>query len=381
MNHFQKIDVNSVHENDDYEGSSTMRLSCFLHSLQLCIRDGRTNASYMSKTLGKCRTLAKFSHKSGKMADILEQLNKYISKANITRWNSEYMLVKSILSIRRKDLDVIISSIEHPIKFSNNDFVIFQEIVDVLEPFNEISITCQSETVVTASLVVPAIVHLIVHLCDVKGNVLFCTNLVQQLQLSIETRFAGIVNRLNQLNVEENDPFNDSVYFMAAVLDPSFKFLWLRDLKLSDNAENRLKQSVIQLILDEINKDLTISSTKSFDYSNSFISKPKKWKLFVYDDVNPDQSNGSTIVDPVTELDAYLNDPIRSKFSEYWLHCRMHHLKKLVLRIFSVQASSAHIERVFSHAGLILSQRRAKMGEQLFKELVFLKVNQALFLK
>ena len=72
----------------------------------------------------------------------------------------------------------------------------------------------------------------------------------------------------------------------------------------------------------------------------------------------------------MSELESYLNDPIKAKFSDYWLQSRMNHLKRLVLRIFSVQASSAPIERVFSHAGIILSQRRTKMNEQLFKELV-----------
>ncbi|CAF4500177.1 unnamed protein product, partial [Rotaria magnacalcarata] len=79
--------------------------------------------------------------------------------------------------------------------------------------------------------------------------------LVQQLELSIEKRFAGIINRINQVKIEDNDQFNDPVYFIAAVLDPSFKFLWLRDLKLTANTENRLKHDVIQLILDEINKN------------------------------------------------------------------------------------------------------------------------------
>jgi hypothetical protein len=267
---------------------------------------------------------------------------------------------------------------ENPVKFSNNDIITLKESIDILEPFYEISIKCQSETIVTASLVVPAIVHLIVHLRDIKENLLFCNKLVQQLQSSMEARFTGILNRLNQLDVEENDPFYDPVYFMAAVLDPSFKFYWLRDLKLSANKENRLKQNIIQLILDEINKDLKVLSTKSSDKNTSSASNPKKKKLFTYDGIINDVLNDPTVNNPVVELDAYLNDPIKSKFSDYWLHSQPNHLKKLVTRICSVQASSAPVERVFSHASLILSSRRTRMSEQLFKDLVFLKVNQTL---
>ena len=292
MNNLQIIDVHQDADNDDYEGSPEIRLSCFLHSLQLCVRDGLKDASYMSKTLDKCRALAKVSHKSTKIADILDDLNKYISRANVTRWNSEYMLVKSILSIGKVGLESIASSMDNPIKFSNNDLTILQEAIEILEPFNEISIKCQSETIVTVSLVVPAIVHLIVHLRDVQGSLKFCTKLVQQLKLSIEKRFAGVVNRLNQTTVDESDPFNDPIYFMAPVLDPSFRFFWLQDLKLAVNVENRLKQSVIQLILEEVNKDAKSSSTKSSDNETCSPPKSKKKKLFVYDGNDNDSSNG-----------------------------------------------------------------------------------------
>jgi hypothetical protein len=357
----------NVHLDDhaDSQHLSSVRLSCFAHTIQLCIRDGLKN--------------------------VLDEMNKHINKITITRWNSEYMLIKSILSIGKQDLESITKLMDdNTIKFSSNDFIILQETIDILEPFYEISIKCQAEMIVTASLVVPSIVHLITHLRDMKetNHLLFSTKLVEQLQSSIEKRFTGIIHRLNQVDVEENDPFNDPLYFMATVLDPSFKFYWIRDLKLPSNVENRLKQNLIQLILDEISKDST-TSTQLPDSSNSSSSttatlclsstsnKVKRRKLFIYNNSN-DDSNHIIPLDPATELEAYLNDPVRSRFSEYWFHSQMSLLKKLVVRLFSVQASSAPIERVFSHAGLILSSRRTNMSEHLFKDLIFLRVNQSL---
>lgn len=355
-----------------------MRLSCFLHTLQLCVRDGMNNSSFMSKALGKCRILAKLSHNSNKIADMLDTLKKNIPKTNVTRWNSDYLLIKSIVSIGKNDLDSIVTLMENSTKFTSNEMMILNELLDVLEPFHDISVKCQSQTIVTIGLVVPAIVHLISHLRDMKENVSCSTKLIRQLELSIEKRFAGIGKRLNQCDVEENDPFNDPVYFLSAVLDPSFKFFWLKDLHLSANTENRLKQNIIQLLLDEINKDSTISLTGLSDTSSSSTIRPKKKKLFSYHDSTDAYGNDSIIMSPITEVEAYLNDPIRSKFSEYWCHSQLHRLKKLVIRVCSVQASSAPVERIFSCAGLILSPRRTRMNEQLFRNLVFLKVNQAL---
>ena len=371
------MDENDFNKTED---SSSIRLSCFAHTLQLCIRDGFQDLPHISKILEKCRILAKLSSQSTKLADILEELNRHINKMNMTRWNSEYMLMKSILSIGKTDLDSILKLLNNPISFLNYDFAVLEEVTEILEPFYEVSIKCQSESIVTVGLVVPAIVHCITYLCDMKKKLSFSTKLAEQLHASIDRRFAGIIHRLNLMNVEQNEPFNDPLYFMAAVLEPSFKFYWMRDLHLPVNIENRLRQNIIQVILDEITKESFVTSTtitSETSSSASISSRPKKKKLFAYHDYD-EKSNEGMVSDPAAELESYLNDPIRSRFSDYWSSSRYTSLKKLVTRIFSVQASSAPIERVFSHAGLILSSRRTNMNEQLFKDLVFLKVNQNL---
>jgi hypothetical protein len=390
INDLEFMNVSFPDDYEDIENPSNLRLSCFIHSLQLSVRDGLKNAPHVPKLLKKCQALAKYSHKSSKIVELLEELNKHINKMTITRWNSEFLLIKSILSIGKTDLESITSLMDNPIKFSNNDFIGLEELVDILEPFYDISIKCQAETAVTASLVVPSIVHLISHLRDVKPNISLCLKLVQQLEESIKTRFSGIINRLNLIDIVDNSAYGDPIYFIAAVLDPSFKFLWIRDLKLPATMENRLKQHIIELIINEMKKDLSasfsepmknnFSLTSSSSTSSSSTTTPqrKRRKLFNYDDNIINGSNESSTLDPAVELDAYLNDPVRSKFSDYWFHSQLKILKNLIVRVFSVQASSAPIERVFSHAGLILSSRRTNMDETLFRNLVLLRVNQNL---
>ncbi len=113
---------------------------------------------------------------------------------------------------------------------------------------------------------------------------------------------------------------------MATVLDPAFKFFWLRDLKLPAQIENRLKQNIIQMIIDEISKDSKTTRTQSHRMNFSFAEtsssststpKTKRRKLFHYDDSSMDEPNESATLDPAVELDAYLNDLVRSKFSDY----------------------------------------------------------------
>ncbi|CAF3742552.1 unnamed protein product [Rotaria socialis] len=76
----------------------------------------------------------------------------------------------------------------------------------------------------------------------------------------------------------------------------------------------------------------------------------KKRKLFQYDErFNSSFGSAMTLIN---EINVYINDPIRSRFSLYWKNSDLYCLKGVVKRAFSVQATSAPIERVFSQAGI-----------------------------
>lgn len=160
-----------------------------------------------------------------------------------------------------------------------------------------------------------------------KKNLSFCTKLVQELHLSIK-------KRLNQSNIKENDSFNDTIYFLSTILDLSFKFFWLRDLNLTLNAENRLKQNIIRLLLNEINKDSIESLTKLSNINSSSTPRLKKKKLFSYDDTSNYHGNDTTTMSRIAEVEVYLTNPIQSQFSPYWRHSQLHRLKKLVTCVF-----------------------------------------------
>lgn len=367
---------------DNSEDVSSIRLSCFAHSLQLAIRDGLKCTPYLSRSLLKCIQLAERSCKSTKIADLLDDIGKTVNRSNMTRWNSEYLLIKSIIGLGKKTIDEITDIInDNELKFNNNDFIILQEAVDLLEPFAEITSRIQADSVVTVSLVVPSVVHMIDHVNNIKPHLSFLKKMCIQLEQSINKRFAGIVKRLSQQSVATNDPFSDSIYFVCAVLDPEFKFYWLSQMKYKSSVESQMKQSLIQMILEECEHSIDTSLSSTFMVNNDNTqsidtSIKKKRKLFHYDD------DSSVSVDstrnPMYEINAYLNDPTRLRFSSYWKNSSLCSLKTVIKRIFSVQASSAPIERVFSQAGLIMSPRRTSMLEEVFKSLVFLRVNQNL---
>ena len=53
-------------------------------------------------------------------------------------------------------------------------------------------------------------------------------------------------------------------------------------------------------------------------------------------------------------------------------------LHPLFEKVFSPPATSAPVERIFSHSGLLMRPNRARMGDKLLSQLVFLRCNNKL---
>ena len=102
----------------------------------------------------------------------------------------------------------------------------------------------------------------------------------------------------------------------------------------------------------------------------------KKGKLFQYDD--QDLFSNNSELSPSDELTAYVEDPSRITSFTEWENRSLSSMKSVVKRVFTVQASSAPIERTFSQSGLIMSSRRTSMRDELFQSLVYLRVNKHL---
>ena len=69
-----------------------MRLSCFIHTLQLVVKDGLNQSECIRSSLGKVAEIAKLSHKSITMAEKLQNENLSIQEAVITRGRQVQLL-------------------------------------------------------------------------------------------------------------------------------------------------------------------------------------------------------------------------------------------------------------------------------------------------
>lgn len=91
-------------------------------------------------------------------------------------------------------------------------------------------------------------------------------------------------------------------------------------------------------------------------------------------------SDTATDVSVAELLARYLRDLDGDCDSEpvhFWIRNKATYDKLIpaVQRTFAIPASSAPVERVFSHGGIVLRPHRARMSDKLLSELVFLKCN------
>lgn len=86
----------------------------------------------------------------------------------------------------------------------------------------------------------------------------------------------------------------------------------------------------------------------------------------------------------VTQVMKYFEDiqssPIENDPLMFWFHNKdkYPHLHELALKVLSVPASSAPVERVFSAGGLLMRPHRASLGSKMLTSLIFLKCNKGL---
>ena len=79
--------------------------SCFAHTLQLVVEDGMKDiGSSLQKVIVKASDIVSHVKKSVHVSEFLEDY-KRVQASNVTRWNSEIKMIRSVLSIPADKLD------------------------------------------------------------------------------------------------------------------------------------------------------------------------------------------------------------------------------------------------------------------------------------
>lgn len=349
-----EFEASSVLPADIYDDITNEHIPCFAHTMQLAIKDVFKQASSINKVLSKASGIVSHVKKSIHSSEILES-EKRLKAANVTRWNSQLTMIRSILNIPEEKLESLNTN-----QLTTYDRKILEDLVEILTPFETATQCIQGDKVITSSMVVPCV------------RVLKSTmeNLCQKYTSKfVSTLKASVHKRLSKY--EEYDAF-----LLASALDPRFKLKWCTTSTEYDNVKAKLIQK-----LDTGFVDVTTDSTESNMIDMQDNEPPtKKAKTFFSSLI--DRPADSTTTDKIDELvEEYLRTPCLAQEEDplvFWKNNqeRFPALAKIAPNFLCIPASSAPVERLFSIAGKVFRPDRCRLTDKSFEELMFIRCNQ-----
>ena len=119
-----------------------------------------------------------------------------------------------------------------------------KELVDILNPFYEATQLTQGEFKPTISLVVPTVLALNRHLTNFANKAKYLKSLTTALKQSLRKRYRGVFTNVGMEGANDGlgnaHNFGETVYLLAAVLDPTFAQHWLVDVYISSEEKEAL---------------------------------------------------------------------------------------------------------------------------------------------
>ncbi|KAK2192686.1 hypothetical protein NP493_25g04019 [Ridgeia piscesae] len=103
---------------------------CFAHTVQLVVKDGMKAAGTLRSVIGKASNIVSHARKSTISTELLEGHRK-LQAANVTRWNSEITMIRSVLRIPQETLD----QLDTMHKLTHHDRILLGELCEILAPF------------------------------------------------------------------------------------------------------------------------------------------------------------------------------------------------------------------------------------------------------
>ena len=177
--------------------SDFLRISWFVHTLELVVNDELKQASSIQPVLLETSKIAKLSHTSIVFAEKLEWIGKSTRKANKKRWSSQFNTVENFLHIPLSDLNEVLTSIKRmDLCLLVKDYQILNEFISLLTLFAEAATQIQSENKPSISFIAPTVLQVYYDLLHEQPNILYAKSLSNSLLNSLISRVSGLLEEL-----------------------------------------------------------------------------------------------------------------------------------------------------------------------------------------
>ncbi|XP_073483837.1 zinc finger BED domain-containing protein 4-like [Aquarana catesbeiana] len=372
---------------------------CCAHILHLVVRcalDDNTNSGRLAALLESCRKIAGHFHRSVKDSHLLRQeqrkagLVEHCLKQDVgTRWNSTLHMLERILEQQRA---IHAMSCEHFIGIARplgrEDWVMIDQVVTVLRPFEDVTDNLSKESASLAE-----VVPLFAHLSNKIDS--FLSNRERWPGGKILAEVDALLRRLKeQLSWRIKELIDPRPEFMlATICDPRIKgkialrkntlTTW-RDI-LIERVRERERQMGIQLEEGE-EDELEMSDDTLLANTSSTAASAHSSRASVFWAEALDSFVGPTKQPPRKEksagdiVRAYLAEPPLPPSTDplsFWDEKKgvWPALSSVAQELLSCPSTTVQSERVFSVTGNILCPQRSQLLPQLLEQMAFLKVN------
>ncbi|KAG5872831.1 hypothetical protein JTB14_024985 [Gonioctena quinquepunctata] len=189
---------------------------CFVHTLQLTIKDSIDCQRAVIDVIAKARRIVTYFNHSATACDKLKKLQEQMNVPTEkliqdiqTRWNSTYYMLERLLE-QKKVISIYILDNPDLTDLTFHQWDLVQKLINLLQPFEEIT-KLSSNRECCISEVIPLVKTLDSYLSNRSKSAIFSgvDTLRSDLQKNLEKRF--------------NHIFTEESFTLATLLDPRFK--------------------------------------------------------------------------------------------------------------------------------------------------------------
>ncbi|KAL4136315.1 hypothetical protein QTP88_007863 [Uroleucon formosanum] len=321
--------------------------------------------------LKKCRVIVGFFKRSEVGNRILGEKQTQLGFTQLlklkqdvrTRWNSTLIMLERLVKLKEPLTVTMISVKEAPSNLTPEEWVIIEDIVPLLRPFNSLTIELSAEQYPTISKVVPLLRGLQTSLNAKTPKTSLGSFIKSNLMLQVNRRFEGIEK-------QSLTPY----FSRATLLDPRCK---KAAFAVEENASDAEKNIILEIARSLTNN--TLDAEREVPTEQIEEDSENLWN-FLQNRVNNVQGQTTSTSSAISLMRQYLNMPYQNlncNVAEWWLSHKsvLHPLSEIALKYTMIPATSVPSERIFSKTGQIMSARRNILLPDNLDTLIFLHKN------
>ncbi|CAD0205153.1 unnamed protein product [Chrysodeixis includens] len=339
-------------------------IPCFAHTLNLAA-EGTMICTEWRNIVSKIKSIVTWFKQSCIASDELRKATAVAmeSPAGVklvqsvdTRWNSTYYMIQRFIELRSVLNDILFRHPRAPAMLSASEISTVTSVIMVLRPLEAATKEISGDKYCTSSKIIPL----------VRCMLSKITSAV------IEDPVAKEVQKLaiNELNKRMGSIEHVTALAIACILDPRFKRMHFNDAIACSNAVTKIKDLMKKNLQSneepESDSDKSDKNEEAFSlWTDHHKLVHHNWKINKSEDVLSD------------ELSVYLRTPVgrlNENPLEIWRDYKIQFPKlyKIAFKYLTIVGTSVPSERLFSQAGLIMTEQRNRLKGKRLSKLLFL---------